>query len=842
VADLHLPDPFIGVAFNAEPFDPAAVPVWSDLSSRCVSIGSASRGRQYELDQNQTGAMDVSWVNIDEALNPANAGSPYSPNVQPYRQILARCMWPNGGTGNLLNLAYWGNDPTFESYALGPAPTWLVNGSFLGASITLTNPFQGVKSVTYTVLSGGGTATIGWVVPCIPGRQYTASAYVRQAAANVTQIQVLGSTVGSNTVTTGAYVRLSVTFTATQPTHTVQVSTITPGLTGAVNIDAIQLDPGAAATTFTTTGPLIRNIWTRGYVERWPVQWDETGFEGQSTTPCVGPFAILQNAGLHVEVRLSILAKAPRYYWPLVEVAGAQQFGEASGNAGPALLPLRSKYGPGAGITSGVETAIVGAPDGVGVQLTRDTTQSAFSGKQQSTLLSVGHAGSQQLLAPLPATPLTSWAGTWSAWVNCTDVGDYAIIFTNLNPVKSSGSTIFVLTVLATSGFLEYKMQGTAGTAFATTATSIADGRWHHVVVLASQVSGGNTVSQIYVDGSLAATNTVTTASIGLPTTSAVCLQIGGYTKLDSAVSEAWSGTVTHVAGWYRTLTPAEIADLWQAGLGYAGELEGARIARYVAGAGYAGPTAISAGASFLSEATVKEDAPALGAIQHVADSTFGNFYESGEGIGYDSRFARYLRRTSSYTFGENVAGGEYPYDGDVLFDFDPTYVYNIADVTRTGGIVAHAEANDGGLSRKRFGPKPFARTVDLASDNEAVDAATYTLAVGSVARQRVGAITFDPAAVRVPFGDGTLWPMVLTIEIGTRVTVKRRPKSANAGAGITMSGDYFVESVSHHDINWEAGTWKTTLLLSPVPVGASPWILEDAVYGQLDATTVLGF
>jgi hypothetical protein len=121
-------------------------------------------------------------------------------------------------------------------------------------------------------------------------------------------------------------------------------------------------------------------------------------------------------------------------------------------------------------------------------------------------------------------------------------------------------------------------------------------------------------------------------------------------------------------------------------------------------------------------------------------------------------------------------------------------------------------------------------------------DAATWTVANRKAPLHAGGVGHVQPGRhPGLPFGDGTLWPMLLTLEIGTRVTVKRRPKAANAGAGITMSGDFFVERIDHHDIDFEAGTWLTTLQLSPVNI-AQPWILQDAVYGQLDVTTVLGF
>ncbi len=118
------PDLYFGVPFNADPNDPNAVPSWSELTARFRGARGVSRGRQYELDQNQTGQPTIVLDDLDEDLNPANTASPYYPNVVPYRQCVLQAMWPNSGTGNLLN-SLSGYDPTFESYAPGSVPTWV---------------------------------------------------------------------------------------------------------------------------------------------------------------------------------------------------------------------------------------------------------------------------------------------------------------------------------------------------------------------------------------------------------------------------------------------------------------------------------------------------------------------------------------------------------------------------------------------------------------------------------------------------------------------------------------------------------------------------------------------
>lgn len=121
------PDYAFQISFNADPNDPAAIPVWVNLTDVLRSADALTRGRQYELDQNQAAAPTFLLDDLSEYLNPADGSSPYSPNVVPYRQIVWQGMYPNGGSGNLLNLLGQdgGADPTFEAYAAGSTPIWI---------------------------------------------------------------------------------------------------------------------------------------------------------------------------------------------------------------------------------------------------------------------------------------------------------------------------------------------------------------------------------------------------------------------------------------------------------------------------------------------------------------------------------------------------------------------------------------------------------------------------------------------------------------------------------------------------------------------------------------------
>jgi hypothetical protein len=72
----------------------------------------------------------------------------------------------------------------------------------------------------------------------------------------------------------------------------------------------------------------------------------------------------------------------------------------------------------------------------------------------------------------------------------------------------------------------------------------------------------------------------------------------------------------------------------------------------------------------------------------------------------------------------------------------------------------------------------------------------------------------------------------VIGDEIGTRITVNRRPQ----GVGSVISKDLRIEGISH-SITPDA--WSTTYSLSPVTSG--PFILNDNAFGVLD-TNQLGY
>ena len=285
-------------AFNADPNDPAATPTWTELVTR-LRTWDSDFGRQYETDTNQAGEAEATLDDADELLNPANTSSPYNSAgnlLIPLRQFVHQAMWPPvpvGSAVNMLNTAS-GFDPTFETYTAGSAPSWLIAVGGVAPAVSTLNPFSGTQSLRYAVVAAGGQQGPGWQVECIPGQQYTISAEFRQTAANTTQIFISGGATGSSTASINTYVRLTVTFTATQPTHQVYINSMTTGSNANCNIDTIQMETGASASTFSSAvGPVVYGV-AAGYVERWPSTWDYNGIRGRCDITCVDATAVLE--------------------------------------------------------------------------------------------------------------------------------------------------------------------------------------------------------------------------------------------------------------------------------------------------------------------------------------------------------------------------------------------------------------------------------------------------------------------------------------------------------------------------------------------------------------------
>lgn len=1044
------PELSIQVAFSSGPNDATSiltpVPIWKDLSALWVGAETVTRGRQYELDQNQAAQPTIAWVDPNEYLNPANTSSPYYPYVTPIRQYLWQATWPNPAAGNLMNSNQpaspailgtdnAGYDPSFESYTVGSVPPWITALPLFGGGVhvSTTNPQQGTQDLAVTVPTGSlGTDPKGvrWHVPSVPGTTYTVSAYVRQDVANTVGIFVAGvaeavdlfarttasgwgtadvggawaiktgtssdfSTVpgfgqiaptavasariitvgatvvdsvqqvyitvnqvatggairaglvaryvdtsnylyavadfnvdqsitvsiisriagvetvvdtatpqfpytagqtvgfafsvnvttlsavcwrvtgrqpsffdpmvlsssalqqtagqvgaygrlqtgntnsgphvtysdyrvsatsaGTTTTTTGSYVRLSKTFTADQPATTVIVSTQMPTTSGNLWIDSVQYEVGSSATTFTTTGSTIYGVF-RGFVERWPSEWDNQGFLGLCRSTAVDAFEPLNRYSLNTAFHQQILLSSPVLYWPLNDSSGTTTYGEQSGNNGPPLVNITSKYGAGTLPQAGASLDIPGDPGGSGVTFTPDPVNFATP-RQQSTIIGAGSATSP-LLTLWPPSGGQPWSGSFVLWVNVETLN--TSIPLTIWDGKSVGSSVQLY--IETPDYTPHLIFTTPGFTFGADGTSsLNDGRSHMISGTIVQ-DATNTTCTIWVDDTEEDGETVATSG-NIPATPMGIVNVGGWFSTPYGYQGVVNGSISHVALFDYEI---DVFNIWGYGAqGGTGQLSGTRILVDLLFA-WNGLYAVDAGRSVMGVDPVTSGTPILQACQDITATEQGNFWIDRDGVvRFAGRDDRYLNLTSLVTFGENTAGGEYPYQEGIGFDFDPTFVFNLVQVVNSDGVTATTADTSSQLA---FFPRSTQLSANTESDDDAIQLANWVLNKHAEPVQRVASITLDPAAYPL------LWPVVLGLEVNDRVTVVRRPKAANGGAGITMTGDFFVEAISHNSVDLAAGVWTTTLLLSPVDLSAGVFIFDNASWGTFDGPGVLGY
>jgi len=461
-----------------------------------------------------------------------------------------------------------------------------------------------------------------------------------------------------------------------------------------------------------------------GYVERWPQRWDQ--HKAWVDLVVVDALALLEAKTFRSCYDEEILADGPVGYYPLSEPVGAKTFGSIATTQQPPATIVNSKYGAG--------TVTVGEP----AILPEDPASSvSFAGangpnKQGSVIqLAAGGAG--------PYT--TNQAGTgWSVelWFQCSaPLTDPGKLWSQVAANIGGGILGNGYVRLETSGRLVVTPVDSGGTT--PVSPRYDDGLPHHLIF--GFDTDGKTW-KLYVDGALVISGSNASGfQSNIP--SPGWNQIGGL--LTSGAQQEFCGTgatvfVSHVGIYAKLLSAGQALAHYQAGAtAFAGELSGARFTRLLRYAAYQGPSAVDTGQSQMAPAEIIGLSPP-GALADVAGAENGNHLVAGDGtVTFKQRSARW-NTTSVATLGEL----ETPYQGDVRFDFDPTFLYERVEVTRPGGLTVAAFDLAG---RNRYGPRTLQETPQILLDLEAQDRANYQLAQYKDPKLRLPQITIDPAS-----------------------------------------------------------------------------------------------
>lgn len=795
------------------------------VDGRVVSSINTSRGRSTELATVQTGTLAATVLDPLETLNPANPASPLQqpPNrLVPYRGLGVRAWWPL--TGNMINEGTYGSvvqagsddNPATNLWSTDPTEAGLVDIVDDAGNDVIRIQADGPTAAALPMTAGLDALSAHYWT--IPGQVHTYTVWVRiDEASTGTEawLEIDGNTSATATAT-ATYTQLTITWTAAL-NRTPIVLWIDGGPTGTltqtVYLTDEQLELGATPTAYTATGPVRYRRWT-GYVERWPLAWEDRGFTGTRPLEAVDALAVLARTEIRQNYRDMVLADGATLYLPLDETGPP---GLAEGDLGPRVLMREDPAPRGSTVQWGGATL----PDGskavqVG-QLLQNPADVPYA-EQESSLDSAPPGVS----TPSTIFGLDTRGATIEGWVRISSGaarmqframrGDVADCFMGVSDVLLSSHQV-LYSHTADNAYL-----GTPTSALHGLASLLWPNEWRYWALTFDPDPGDPTKYRLrWRIDTLTRTVPAVAAHRVIPVNSII---VHAHTKEGDPAAQM---AAARMAFYPRALSDAETLRHYQRGIGYDGETAQARAARLLE-EWWRGPfTALPGASRPMGPDHGYDGGTALAALEDVTLADDGMCLAREDGtVTVESSLTRPSSPSVVAVFGEDTDAGEIPYEG-VEFDFDPGDLYSRISVTRQGRSSPLVLIDE--QVEALIGPRTLSRTVNVADDYELGQVAlTYQTRYGQ-ARLRVKKITFHPHA------NPDLWPTLLTLSVSDRVRVRRR-----TAAGVVMSADYFIESV-RDDIDKEASTWPITFELSPAPVEQA-WILGDAERGVLGSTT----
>lgn len=784
---------------SAYPNSTAPSSLASNITNRVYSFQSM-RGRTYELGRIEAGTCTLRVDNTDSTFDPNNTSGAYYPNLLPFRPIHINCAYPL--TGNLLNdtnlaplgsnnqrISVGANDGNFE---LGTISNWYGAGFGVNSS-----SYSGNWCMSISYLGG-----VSLDVATVAGKQVTISFYYQHTGATTSATFTVYDggylPAGANALgtismpnNTGAWIRKSITVTPSSPHLRLSIQ---PSLTGTAltKIDNVQIEFGATASAYTSTGPTVYNLFN-GFIERYPRSYQAPNRSEAEiiATDAIASMSQLKMQSFYQALVLSDVSPA-LYYYPMSDNVGSTV---AANNSAFNQLPLTSQTlnAYTSNITFGDTTAQTGVLGGGTTGVTTYTLGGSSGFTLQGTYLA------NTAIQDISFSSGNTY--TFSFWVkaSATSFPNYflTVNYFGDDSSNSQASNLFGVGVNGTGKIMAFARSASAGEQQFASATTITANQWYFVS-LAVTYSGG---SNYNLDLTVNTTTTTNTWSNGASNISVQNIYLGGYGNALFTAGTSFAhltihrGTITptnyYAVGAYAQITNSSLPE--QTGTRFANTM------RYLSGFGNI-PTYSDLGVSQMLEFS-PTDAQLVEYIQTIADTEGGEWYIDGEGyVTFKDRRSRLTKLTPKTIFGDGA--GEIPFEGsETVFAYDPTYVFNDIVVTRVNGVVSNAQDQN---SLTDYFPRSYQRTLYNLSDSEAVDAAYFLLSRYKDPQVRPEKIILTPA--RNP----AVWATALGVEIGDLVRVNTRPLG-----GVNISVDCFVERVEH-SYDGQSGDWITTITLSP--------------------------
>lgn len=846
------------VAFDTAPL---ATPSWTtihDGTTRRVLAANTSSGRQFELDPFDPATIQLELDNPDRAFDPSNTASAYYGKLLPRKRTRLQADWGTylNLTGSATSGAYvldtavlditgdidirakvtpadW--TPAAASIVIGKAD---FTGNFSWAFGVLptgklqlawspTGAFGALLSTDSTVAVGAADGATRWVRATMDVNDGAGNRVVKfytstddthdHTAVTWTQLGSTVTTAGTTSIFSGGASLIVGSLTGGVSTFTgkVYAAAVLNGIGGTVVAhpdftDGNRFTPGAgtgvdsAGLTWTVSSPAslvaVTHDLAHGFVDRWP-QDAARGFTATAKLTATDGFKILSQVDVASAFEEQMRTVAPAAWWRLGDAVPTDRVClDSSGNHRDGVY-----YGE-----PGSTGSIVDGATGDAVEFDGEDDRVIFDGSWMLTA------------APLS---VVAWVQTSS-----TASTDPTLIFIQYRLFGvGGGATTFapvVALALTGAGFAQFTARSAGpSTGSVTGAVDLRDGRPH---MLAGTIDSSK-VPRLYVDGTLVATGAAL-GSATLDTSDGLRIATGpvggsGYNR--------FAGIIDELAVYTNAMSDATVAAQWDAGADpWSGDLPGPRITRFLDVAGWpAGDRDLDTGSSVMGP-FASTGTTVLAAIQDAEATEAGRLWMSPAGkVTFRSRHSRATDPravTPQATFTDDGTATNPLHPTVCELDFSDDLIVNIVTVEWSGG----AETVTDATSVAAYGPRSMTVQTQLGSSVDARSRAQWMLSRYAQPRVRPVSVTIRPSA------DARLWRPALTLRIGDRVTVRRRP--ADTGSVTTVTA--WIEAVEHR-ISDGVNTWETTFGLSPTPTGTdgpggpaipNTFILGDPVYGRL--------
>ena len=421
----------------------------------------------------------------------------------------------------------------------------------------------------------------------------------------------------------------------------------------------------------------------------------------------------------------------------------------------------------------------------------------------------------------------TNLAMAVSAWIQTSTTTDGRYGIFSAGHFLAESKTAFGMVVSGGVGIIQAQIGDNFTpnvVSVISSAITVNDGKPHFVY--ARRTNSGD-FTRLWVDG-IEATTQVATASLNDSTPEDI---IGGaFTGMTSGANDFTSnfnGTIDEIVFDGSNLTDAQIVDRYAMGKGtyLTGQTASARITSLLTMAGWMSDGTNLTTATSTVQGINSQGYTLLAALKECEAADQGRLFIDGSGkvafISHNALATTAAYNTSQRTFGDSTS--ELPFT-DIEFIYNDQLVKNRVVIGRENGPTF--TTNDTTSQGQYFIRTDSQSDLINDTDQSIVDAANVRLALYKQPAMRIESLGVSPRA------NTTIYTGLIGDEIGTRITVKRRPQSV----GSVISKELLIEGVSH-DIG--PRTWSSTYNLSPAPLAF--FILDSSTFGVLN-TNLLGY